>query len=171
MVSVDGTRSPRYATAVPAATRALPRLVYLAIGLVLTHPWFHPVHRRLYRWTGGRGPLSRALGMDMILVTMRGRRSGAERVVPLGAVRDGDAWVLIGSNAGKARTPAWVHNLRAHPAVMVEHGPAEGAFRAREASGAEHDHLWHTVTAAYPGYDVYRDRTDRLIALFVLEPA
>lgn len=154
----------------PAATRALPRLVYLAIGLVLTHPLFHPVHRRLYRWTGGRGLLSRALGMDMILVTMRGRRSGAVRVVPLGAVRDGDLWILIGSNAGKTRTPAWVHNLRADPAILVEHGSGEGPFRAREARGDEYERLWSTVTAAYPGYHVYRDRTDRPIALFVLEP-
>lgn len=177
MVSVDGTRSPRYATAVPAeptapvATRALPRPVYVAIGLVLTHPLFHPVHRRLYRWTGGRGPLSRALGMDMILVTMRGLRTGAARVIPLGAVRDGDTWILIGSNAGKARTPAWVHNLRAAPAVTVQQGATTAAFRAREAQGEEYERRWATVTAAYPGYQVYRERTDRPIALFVLEPA
>lgn len=177
MVSVDGTRSPRYATDVPAeptapaATRALPRRVYVAIGLVLTHPLFHPVHRRLYRWMGGRGPLGRALGMDMILVTMRGLRTGAARVIPLGAVCDGDTWILIGSNAGKARTPAWVHNLRADPAVVVEHGATTADFLAREAHGDEHDRLWQTVTAAYPGYQVYRDRTDRPIALFVLEPA
>jgi len=174
VVSADGTRSPRYACDVPAtptATRALPRPIYLAIGLVLTHPLFHPVHRRLYRWTGGRGPLSRALGMDMLLVTMLGRRTGAARVVPLGAVRDGDTWILIGSNAGRARTPAWVHNLRTDPAVTVEHGAATADFRAREAHGDEYERRWVTVTAAYPGYQVYRDRTDRPIALFVLEPA
>lgn len=177
MVSVDGTRSPRYASVVPAAptvpaaTRALPRPVYLAIGLVLTHPLFHPIHRRLYRWTGGRGLLRRALGMDMILVTMRGRQTGTSRVVPLGAVRDGDAWILIGSNAGKARTPAWVHNLRTDPAVTVEHRATTAAFLAREAHGDDYDRRWATVTAAYPGYQVYRDRTDRPIALFVLETA
>ena len=182
MVSVDGTRSPRYASAVPAeptvpakpaepaAARALPRPLYLAIGLVLTHPWFHPIHRRLYRWTGGRAPFSRALGMDMLLVTMRGRQSSAVRVIPLGAVRDGDAWILIGSNAGKARTPNWVHNLRAGPAVIVEHGAGTGTYRASEALGADYERLWAKVTAAYPGYDVYRERTARHIALFVLEP-
>ena len=148
----------------------LPRGVYQAIGTVLTHPRFHPIHRRLYRWTGGRGPLGRALGMDMILVVMRGRRSGAERVVPLGAVRHGDAWILIASNAGKERMPAWAHNLRADGAVVVEHRGTRSGFTAHEAIGDEFDRLWRVVTAAYPGYQVYRDRTDRQIPLFVLEP-
>jgi deazaflavin-dependent oxidoreductase (nitroreductase family) len=149
----------------------LPRRVYLAIGLVLTHPWFHPLHRRLYRWTGGRGPVGRALGIDMILVRMRGRRSGEVRVVPLGAVPAGETWILIASNAGKDRMPAWVHNLRAEAAVSVEHGGVVAAFLAREATGDEAARLWQVVTAAYPGYQVYRERTDRPIPLFVLEPA
>jgi deazaflavin-dependent oxidoreductase (nitroreductase family) len=149
----------------------LPRRVYLAIGLVLTHPWFHPLHRRLYRWTGGRGPVGRALGMDMVLVRMRGRRSGEVRVVPLGAVRAGETWILIASNAGKDRMPAWAHNLRAEAPVSVEHGGAVAAFLAREATGDEAARLWKVVTAAYPGYQVYRDRTERPIPLFVLEPA
>ena len=63
-----------------------------------------------------------------------------------------------------------MRNLRAGPAVTVEHGRASRAYRAREAEGAERDRLWAHVTAAYPGYQVYADRTDRRIALFVLEP-
>lgn len=158
-------------TTLSGVAAVLPRRVYLAIGLVLTHPWFHPIHRRLYRWTDGRGPLGHALGMDMILVRMRGRRSGTERVVPLGAVREGATWILIASNAGKDRMPAWVHNLRADPAVSVEHAGAVGSFRASEATGPDWDRLWTVVTAAYPGYQVYRERTDRQIPLFVLRPA
>lgn len=154
----------------PAASS---RLVYLAIGEVLTHPRFHPIHRRLYRLTGGRGVVSRALGMDMLLVTVTGRRSGVDRTVPLAAVRDGESWVLVGSNAGKGRTPGWVHNLRAEPAVTVEHGPtAPAAFRAREVSDPQElEARWRQVIAAYPGYGVYRRRTERVIPLFVLEPA
>jgi deazaflavin-dependent oxidoreductase (nitroreductase family) len=149
----------------------LPRRVYLAIGEVLTHPRFHPIHRRLYRWGGGRGPLGRALGMDMILVTTTGRKSGVARTVPLGAVRAGRDWILIASNAGKDRMPAWVHNLRADPVARVEHGGAVAPYVAHEAVGGEWTRLWAVVTAAYPGYDVYRARTDRAIPLFVLEPA
>ena len=149
----------------------LPRRVYLAIGLVLTDPRFHPVHRRLYRWTSGRGPLGRALGMDMLLIETRGRRSGEPRVIPLGAVRDEASWILVASNAGKARMPAWAYNLRADPNVVVEHERRRTPHAAREATdAAEYDRLWTLVTAAYPGYDVYRKRTERRIPLFVLEP-
>ena len=148
----------------------LPRRVYLAIGLVLTHPRFHPIHRRLYAWTGGRGPTGRALGMDMILVETRGRKTGQPRIIPLGAVRHGATWILIASNAGKDRMPAWVFNLRAEPAVTVEDDGARRPFRAREVDGDEYDRLWRVVTTAYPGYDVYRARTERRIPLFVLEP-
>ena len=108
--------------------------------------------------------------MDMILVGMRGRRTGELRVVPLGAVREGERWILIASNAGKVRMPAWAHNLRADGAVTVEHRGSTAPFRAHEATGEEFERLWPVVTAAYPGYQVYRDRTDRAIPLFVLEP-
>ena len=151
----------------------LPRRVYLAIGLVLTHPRFHPIHRRRYAWTGGRGPVGRALGMDMLLVETRGRKTGEPRIVPLGAVRDGATWILIASNAGKDQMPAWVHNLRAAPAVVVDHDGARRPFTAREVAldGDEYEEVWALVTRAYPGYDVYRQRTERRIPLFVLEPA
>ena len=131
-----------------AVVDRLPSNVYLAIGEVLTHPRFHPIHRRLYRWTGGRGPVSRALGMDMILVTARGRRTGTERTVPLAAVQDRGAWVVVGSNAGKTRAPAWIHNLRADPDVRVEHRERTGDFRAREATGDELEQLWALVVRA-----------------------
>jgi F420H(2)-dependent quinone reductase len=144
--------------------------VYLAIGEVLTHPRFHPIHRRLYRWTGGRGLVSRALGMDMILVTARGRRSGAKRTVPLAAVRDDVAWIVVGSNAGKDRAPSWTHNLRADPAIRVEHRDSNGSYQAREAVGPELERLWALVIDAYPGFGVYRAKTSRQVPLFVLEP-
>ena len=166
-MEVDGTRSPRYATAV--AVR-LPRRAYLAIGEVLTHPRFHPIHRRLYRWAGGRGPLSRALGVDMILVTGRGRRTGASRTVPLAAVPDGRAWIVVGSNAGKPETPGWVHNLRAHPHVRVEHRARSATYVASEPHPGDAGRLWDSLTAAYPGFAVYRSRASRQIPLFILEP-
>jgi deazaflavin-dependent oxidoreductase (nitroreductase family) len=149
----------------------LPRRVYLAIGLVLTHPRFHPIHRRLYAWTGGRGPVGRALGMDMLLVETRGRKSGQLRVIPLGAVRDGSSWMLVASNAGKDAMPSWVHNLRAEPAVVVDHEGRRTPFSAREVTDpAEYERRWRLATGVYPGYDVYRERTTRPIPLFVLEP-
>jgi deazaflavin-dependent oxidoreductase (nitroreductase family) len=149
----------------------LPRRAYLAIGGFLTNRVVTVVHRGAYRLLRGRGPLARALGMDMILLTARGRRSGAARTVPLAAVRDGTAWVVVGSNSGKPTMPAWVHNLRADGAVEVTHRGRRGRFAAHEATGPEADRLWPLVVAGYPGFAVYRDRTTRVVPLFVLEPA
>ena len=151
------------------ATR-LPRPAYLAIGLFLTSPPVSATHRWLYRHAGGRGPLSRALGMDMILVTARGRRSGRPRTVPLGAIRHGDAWIVIASNAGKPLEPDWAGNLRADGTVEVDHHGELAPYRAHEAVEDEAVRLWPVVIAAYPGYAVYRERTSRPVALFVLEP-
>jgi deazaflavin-dependent oxidoreductase (nitroreductase family) len=148
----------------------LGRPVYLAIGAVLTSRPFTRWHRWIYRRTGGRGPISRGLGTEILLVTTRGRRTGEPRTVPLGAIRDGRSWVVVGSNAGKDREPAWAHNLRADGDIQVEHRNQRQPHRAHEAEPAEAARLWPVVVAAYPGYGVYRERTDRPIALFVLEP-
>ena len=144
---------------------------YLAIGEDLTHPRYQPVHRRLSRWGRGRGPLGRALGVDMILVTCRGRRTGVARIVPLAAIRDEVSWLVVGSNAGKARMPSWVHNLRTDPGVSVDHRGAIARHVAREPVGAELERCWRLVVAVYPGFAVYRDRTDRVVPIFRLEPA
>lgn len=167
-MSGDGTRSSRYASRV--ATRRLPRPIYLAIGLILTSRPFTVWHRWTYRRAGGRGALSRALGMDMLLVTARGRRSGQLRTVPLGAIRHGASWIVVGSNAGKPREPDWAHNLRADGSVEVEYLGSCAPYRAHVAAGDEAAALWPIVIEAYPGYGVYRGRTARPIDLFVLEP-
>jgi F420H(2)-dependent quinone reductase len=150
--------------------RRLPRVVNLAIGDVVVNHRFAGFHRLLLRRTGGRVGAG-ALGIDVILVTTHGRRSGEHRTVPLGAVRDGAAWVITASNAGHDQIPAWALNLRADGAVTVERNGVAAPFVAHEAVGPEADRLWPIVIDAYPGYGDYRKRTDRPIPLFVLEPA
>ena len=148
----------------------LPRSVYLAIGAVLTHPRFHPLHRRLYRATGGRGPVGRALGVDMILLGVTGRRSGVRRSVPLAAVPDGDDWVVVASNGGRDRLPGWALDLRADGRATVEHRLRRTSVVAHEAEGAAIERLWRVVADAYPGFVVYRDVAPRDVPLFVLRP-
>ena len=150
--------------------RRLPDRAYMAIGRTLTHPWFHPFHRRLYRRIGGRGIVGRALGMDMLLLTTTGRRTGMTRTVPLGAIQVGEACVVIGSYGGRDHDPAWALNLRAHPRARVQWRDAAWLVVAREAEPVEADRLWPIVTAAYPGYAVYRAAaTARPVPLFVLD--
>jgi deazaflavin-dependent oxidoreductase (nitroreductase family) len=123
----------------------------------------------LYRATRGRlfGRLNRA---PVLLLTTIGRRSGARRTAPVVYLADGDRMIVIDSNAGNARTPAWALNLRANPGAEVEVRGGRRPVTARIADGEERDEPWRRMTEQYPGFDDYRARARREISVFVLEP-
>lgn len=152
--------------------RRLPGWVYVAFAYVVTNHQVARLHRWLIARTGGRGIAGRALGLDMIVVTTTGRRTGSPRTVPLGAVRDGDRWLVVGSNAGRDQAPAWALNMEANPDVGVSIGGREPVpYVARRPGGEEADRAWRLALGTYPGYADYQARTDRKIPLFLLEPA
>jgi deazaflavin-dependent oxidoreductase (nitroreductase family) len=125
------------------------------------------LHRTLYRLTGGRlgGSLG---GMPMLLLSTRGRRSGRERTLPLLYVEDGKDWVVVASNAGDARDPAWWLNLRARPEASIQVGRERFAVRARRAGPEEAARLWPRLEAAYAPYARYRERAGREIPVVIL---
>ncbi|RZU52367.1 deazaflavin-dependent oxidoreductase (nitroreductase family) [Krasilnikovia cinnamomea] len=129
-----------------------------------------PADRLVSRLTRGRVV---ALGLiPSLLLTTTGRRSGLPRSNPLLYVRDGDAWVVVGSNWGQGHQPAWVHNLTADPSATVTVGGAEHAVRARRVDGAERDRLWALLVAEWPAYPAYAERAGgRPIEVFRLEPS
>lgn len=131
--------------------------------------WAGRMNVPLYRLSRGR--LGATIGQaPVLLLTTTGRRSGQKRTAPLVYLADGERMVVIGSNAGNDRAPAWALNLRADPEAEVEIGGRRLAVRARVAEGAEHTELWKRCNDQYAGFDDYRARTDREIAVFVLEP-
>ncbi len=123
----------------------------------------------LYRLTRGRlgGRIGRA---PVLLLTSTGRKSGQRRTAPVLYMRDGNRFVVIGSNAGNVKTPAWALNLTAHPEATVEVGAKCQDVRARIAEGEERAELWRRMNEQYAGFDDYRARTTREIRVFVLEP-
>jgi deazaflavin-dependent oxidoreductase (nitroreductase family) len=123
----------------------------------------------VYRLTGGRigGRINRA---PVLLLTATGRKSGQKRTVPVVYLADGERQVVIGSNAGHTNEPAWSLNLKANPDAEVEIGRDRRQVRARIAEGEERADLWRRHNEQYSGFDDYRGRTDRDIAVFVLEP-
>jgi len=124
----------------------------------------------LYRLSHGRIG-GRMAGVPVLLLTTTGRRSGEPRTAPVLYSRTEEgALVVIGSNAGNDRTPAWALNLAANPEAEVEVGADRTGVRARIADGDERDRLWRRMSERYPGFDDYRERTAREIKLFVLEP-
>jgi deazaflavin-dependent oxidoreductase (nitroreductase family) len=144
--------------------------LYRAIGIVGTSRVVTRLHPVAYRATGGRGFIGRNFGVQNVIVTITGRRSGKPREVPLYAFPDGDRWVIIGSNAGDDREPAWVGTLRVHPGATLRIGRLVRGVRAHEAEGDERDRLWARAAADYPGYELYRARTSRTIPVVVLVP-
>jgi deazaflavin-dependent oxidoreductase (nitroreductase family) len=123
----------------------------------------------IYRLTRGRvmGTVGRA---PVLLLTSTGRRSGQPRTAPVLFLADGANLIVIGSNAGNARAPAWSHNLKAHPEADVQVRGERRAVRARVAEGEERAELWRKMNVQYAGFDDYDERTSRDIAVFVLEP-
>ena len=126
------------------------------------------LHRFVYRtsggWIGGRLPEQRFL-----LLTTTGRRTGQPRTMPLLYVRDGERFVVVGSNGGDDRPPAWWLNLQKDPAAHVQVGRRRLRVSARRARGAELDALWQRLDASYAYYADYRRRTSREIPVVVLE--
>jgi F420H(2)-dependent quinone reductase len=123
----------------------------------------------LYRLSRGRlfGRIGQA---PVLLLTTTGRRSGKERTAPVLYLADGERLVVIGSNAGNERAPAWVFNLRANPLAEVQVRGKRQKVQARFAEGGERDELWRRMNDQYAGFEDYRARTDRHIELVVLEP-
>lgn len=121
-----------------------------------------------------RGRINLAFGgLPMVVLTSTGARSGQPRETPLGYFTDGDDVVLIASNYGGARHPAWYHNLVAHPECELRIGERGGRFVAREATGADRDRLYALAVKLYPGYANYETQTDgiRTIRVLRLSPA
>jgi deazaflavin-dependent oxidoreductase (nitroreductase family) len=132
--------------------------------------WTGKLNVPVYRITGGRigGRISNA---PVLLLTTTGRKSGQQRTAPVVYLEDGDNFVVINTNAGNARTPAWSLNLKASPAAEVEIGRKRQRVQARIAEGEERAALWRKHNEQYSGFDEYATKLDRDISVIVLEPA
>jgi F420H(2)-dependent quinone reductase len=127
------------------------------------------LHRFVYRVSGGRvgGTFG---GAPVLLLITTGRRSGEPRPVTLTYFEDGDRLVVVASNAGEDRHPAWWLNLREHPHATVQIGGTTTRVRVVEARGEERERLWAELLRRDPGYDEYRLRTHRRIPVVLLQP-
>jgi deazaflavin-dependent oxidoreductase (nitroreductase family) len=110
-------------------------------------------------------------GMPVVIVTNKGAKTDAVRKTPLMRVEHEGEYLAVGSKGGAPENPVWVYNLRANPDVVVQDGPQTWPMTAREISGEEREIWWERAVAAYPSYADYQKNTDRLIPLFILEPA
>ena len=106
----------------------------------------------------------------VVLVTIRGAKSGKLRYTPLMRVEHDGRYALVASKGGAPEHPKWYHNLVANPHVELQDGTVRKEYDAREVGGDERRRWWERAVAAYPPYADYQQKTDRLIPVFVLEP-
>ena len=105
----------------------------------------------------------------MVLWT-RGRTSGHVRKSPVIRVTDGERYAVLGSMGGAPKDPSWVGNLRADPHVTLQDGPVVRDYTARPLEGDERAEWWARAVEAWPPYEEYQTRTDRVIPVILLEP-
>lgn len=135
------------------------------------HKWVRE-QVELYEKSGGtKGTTLLDTGLPVVIVTHRGNKTGAIRKTPLMRVKDGNNYVLLGSQGGAPKDPAWVHNLRANPQIELRDEAVVRPMHVREVTdAAERARLWKLAAAAYPPYDDYQAKTKRQIPVFVAEP-
>jgi deazaflavin-dependent oxidoreductase (nitroreductase family) len=108
--------------------------------------------------------------LPIVLVTIRGARSGKLRYTPLMRVEHDGHYALVASKGGAPENPLWYRNLVANPHVELQDGTVTRDYDAREVSGDERARWWERAVAAYPPYAEYQEKTTRQIPVFVLEP-
>ncbi|WEG08068.1 nitroreductase family deazaflavin-dependent oxidoreductase [Microbacterium horticulturae] len=109
-------------------------------------------------------------GKPIIVLTTVGAKSGALRKTALMRVEHEGRYAVVASKGGAPDEPAWAGNMRKTPQVELQDGAVKRDYRARELEGAERDEWWDRAVDAWPDYASYQRKTDRLIAVFVLEP-
>ena len=134
--------------------------------------WFLKAYTRLnvflYRLSGGR-LMNTLAGMPIIVVKMKGARSGRVISIPLMYVPHESGFVLVASQGGAPKTPAWYYNLMKHPEIQITYGGQSARFTAKLVSDEVKAKLWPLCVECYPPYEQYQKRTDRDIPVFLCE--
>ena len=126
----------------------------------------------LYEGSGGTDGLTlRDTGLPVIIVTNRGRKTGAIRKTPLMRAMDGRNYILVASQGGAPKNPDWVYNLRINSDVEIRDATIVFRMRVREVTDkVERSRLWQLGVEAFPPYEEYQSKTSRKIPVFIAEP-
>lgn len=144
--------------ATPGFARVAPRLV-------------PALDRALSTLTGGRASFS-GLAVPTIVLTTTGARSGQARSTPLATLPEaGGSFLVVGSNFGRARHPAWTANLLARPRATVTWRGSTAPVRAELLGGRARAEAWEQLLVVWPTYARYAERVSRELRVFRLHPA
>ncbi|WP_019631561.1 nitroreductase family deazaflavin-dependent oxidoreductase [Actinomadura atramentaria] len=173
-----GRLAPARAKEQPMPPNAVQRAIGPAVRRMAGSPWFRRVgpkvvphaDRVLSRATGGRFLLSQAMVPSLVL-TAKGAVSGQPRRTPLACLPEPDGgWVVVGSNFGREKHPAWTGNLLRHPDAGVTFRGRTVPVTARLLEGDERAEVWPRLVKVWPVYDRYVEASGRNLRVFRLTP-
>jgi len=133
-----------------------------------TSAWARNQAERYEATAGAQGNILR--GAPIIVLTTVGAKTGALRKTALMRVEHEGRYAVVASRGGAPEAPQWYWNLKKNPHVELQDGAVKRDYLAREVSGDERAEWWGYATDVWPDYDRYQTKTDRQIAVFVLDP-
>ena len=142
--------------AIPWMPRLLPQIMW--------------VDKLIQRLTMGHLTILNIAGLPNLMLTVRGRKTGTPRTIPLLCVPYGEEILIAGSNFGGPVEPMWVKNIEAAEDVGVRFRRREMTMRVRRLEGDDRTTAWAHMIKTWPNFARYERRTDRLIKVFLLTP-
>jgi deazaflavin-dependent oxidoreductase (nitroreductase family) len=116
-----------------------------------------PLDQLVYRLTGGTSTATSWLaGVEITMLTTTGAKTGMHRTLPELGLPDGEDTILIASNFGCPRNPAWYYNLRANPKATITLNGESREVVAQELGGSEREVGYQRGEEIFPGFTQYR---------------
>jgi deazaflavin-dependent oxidoreductase (nitroreductase family) len=150
--------------------RKIARWIATRPGLAKIRPVVLASDKVLLRLTKGRVTVVGIAGMPSLTLTVKGRKTGLPRHIPLLYVPDGEDCLLVGSNWGGPDHPLWTVNLVANPDAAVNIRGKSHDVHAKLLDPEQRAAIWPTLTKTWPVYDNYQSKTSRELRVFRLTP-
>lgn len=127
------------------------------------------LHAALYRRSSS--PKIRTIaGLPILLLTVKGRRSGKELTTPVCYLEVDGAYAVTGSANGADSDPQWFRNLRAADEAAVEVGEERKRVSIRVLADEERDAVWQRFLTEGTTFEGYEKKTERRIPVALLTP-
>lgn len=132
--------------------------------------FFMSVPLFLYQKTNGR--IGGQMGKFKVLIlTTKGRKSGKIHVTPVGYFERDGGYVVVASNAGRARNPAWYYNIQGNPNdVSIQVMDKKMKVTPQIILGEPRRKLYDWIVSIAPNFGAYEKKTPREIPLVLLKP-
>lgn len=114
--------------------------------------------------------MHRLAGLNMLLLSTRGRRTGQSKETPLLYLEDGGQYYCAASFGGNDDHPQWYLNLLSQPTVGLLVKRTRVTAIATVISGQEYSKAWTKLVGYYPPFAKYQNRTERTIPVVRFDP-